>query len=205
MLSNKTEDSEKSISNVIFNDNRAEKRAAEEKAEALKEKILKEMLEKQALRETGIKNNSLTSFIEPHEEKEAIDFVESQLGFKAPRVCGYYMALKVFVRSNKFKPLVNEDGSPVLLSNGEQAVIELPDMVTAHDKHKSYVGLVVAQGSECYTGERFKHGPWCKVGDWVVFGRHDGPHFLYKDIPFAMIPDDKVYMVIENPEDVVRG
>ena len=35
----------------------------------------------------------------------------------------------------------------------------------------STCGLVLAQGPHCYDKEKFPEGPWCKVGDWVVFAR----------------------------------
>jgi len=152
------------------------------------------------------KRNSLTSFIEPHEEQEAKDLIEKTLGFPAPPTCGYYITLKVHVRSNKVVAITNEDGSPRLMSDGTQAYLEIPDYTTANDKYTQYVGLVISVGSEAYKGKRFrKSGPWCKVGDWVVFGRQEGPHFLYRDVPFAMVPDDKIYMVVPDPSYVTRG
>jgi co-chaperonin GroES (HSP10) len=38
----------------------------------------------------------------------------------------------------------------------------------------STCGLVLAQGPHCYDKEKFPEGPWCKVGDWVIFARYAG-------------------------------
>ena len=39
-------------------------------------------------------------------------------------------------------------------------------------------GLVLKQGPDCYTDkERFPNGPWCKVNDWIIFGRYAGSRF----------------------------
>ena len=37
----------------------------------------------------------------------------------------------------------------------------------------SQCGNVLAMGDACYVDkERYPEGPWCKVGDWVVFARY---------------------------------
>ena len=39
----------------------------------------------------------------------------------------------------------------------------------------SQCGNVIAMGPDCYNDtKRFNDGPWCKVGDWVVFARYAG-------------------------------
>ena len=38
-------------------------------------------------------------------------------------------------------------------------------------------GNVLAVGPQAYTGEKFPDGPWCKVGDWVIFARYAGSRF----------------------------
>ena len=39
----------------------------------------------------------------------------------------------------------------------------------------SQCGNVMAMGDSCYKDkERYPNGPWCKVGDWVVFARYAG-------------------------------
>ena len=39
----------------------------------------------------------------------------------------------------------------------------------------SQCGNVLAMGPDCYGDkERFSQGPWCKVGDWIIFARYAG-------------------------------
>ena len=39
----------------------------------------------------------------------------------------------------------------------------------------SQCGNVLAMGPDCYNDkDRFSKGPWCKVGDWIVFARYAG-------------------------------
>ncbi len=39
----------------------------------------------------------------------------------------------------------------------------------------SQCGNVLAMGPDCYQDkDRYKQGPWCKVGDWIKFARYAG-------------------------------
>lgn len=64
-----------------------------------------------------------------------------------------------------------------------------------------FVGQVMAQGDECYSGrdDRFSNGPWCEVGDWVAYARHVGQTVKMKNS--SNPEDDDEYMII-NDEDV---
>jgi hypothetical protein len=146
------------------------------------------------------------SYIEDYEEDEARKQIEELLGFEAPRVCGFHMAVKIYVRPDQI-----EGG------------IYIPDMVTANDRFRNCTALVIAKGSECYSSGRFTESltkkilrvffskwmppvkkPWCKVGDWIVFPRNEGPQINYRGIPMQIIPDDKCYMIIQDPTHVTR-
>lgn len=136
-------------------------------------------------------------FVEAHEEQEAINFVNEKLGFEAPRPCGYQMVIKIFVRDEELKEITND--------KGEKITLYLPESVRTEDKYRSCTGLVMAQGPDCYQGERFeKSGPWCRVGDWVVYPRHEGHQVNYKNVPIHIINDDRILMVIKDPTDVRR-
>lgn len=138
-----------------------------------------------------------TSFIDATEEVEAKEFIKTHLGFDPPRMCGYFMAVKLFIREEDI-----DIGKDI---NGKEIKIAIPETVRANDKYKSCTALVVAQGPECYKGERFKDSePWCKVGDWIIIPRHEGPQINYRGVPMHLIPDDKVYGVVEDPSFVTR-
>lgn len=70
------------------------------------------------------------------------------------------------------------------------------------------VGYVVELGPSCYTDDRFQEGgPWCKKGDYILFGRYAGARIMMNgegdDLPLRLINDDEVLAVISNPEDYV--
>lgn len=155
-------------------------------------------------------------WIQPEEEKEANEFVIEQLGFKPPRMPSNLMAIKLYVRPEEVHSFIDE--------KGEKKSIVLPESVRASDKYRSIAGLVVAQGPRCYKGKgmedslpirllRKVFGKWmapsdykpdCKVGDFIVFPRHEGVQIVYRDVPLMILKDIKVLFPIKDPRYVTR-
>jgi co-chaperonin GroES (HSP10) len=53
--------------------------------------------------------------------------------------------------------------------------------------------------------KKFPTGPWCKVGDWVVFRAYSGTRVKIHGREFRLINDDTVEAVVEDPRGVVRA
>lgn len=67
----------------------------------------------------------------------------------------------------------------------------------------SMVGLVVDMGKEAYTDtSRFPNGPWCEVGDYVMFRSSSGTRFKVKGKEFRLMNDDSIEAVVGNPQAV---
>jgi co-chaperonin GroES (HSP10) len=153
------------------------------------------------------------SFINENEVEEAKEFVRKQLAIasgildiKLPEPSGYHMYVMIYIRPEEMKPLTDEKGSPLLDENGNQKAIFLPSVVRAEDKYNHCTALVLSQGTEAYQGERFKRsGPWCRVGDWIVFPRNEGTQIIYRGIPMQIIPDDRCLGTVEDPSYITRG
>lgn len=152
--------------------------------------------------------DSLTSFIEPHEESEAKALMAAEFERMTgtnilPRPCGPWLAVKIYIRPDEIKTITND--------KGEQVSLYLPKISQDQDKYANCVGLVMAVGPGAYKGNnpdgtpRFPEGPWCKVGDWVVFPRYESHVFMYKGVAMMTIFDDKVQMVVPDPSWVVAG
>ena len=142
------------------------------------------------------KNNNV-SFIESDEEQMAKDLISQSLGFEPPRPAGYHMLIKLYIRPEKLKSLIGPDGKELTLYT--------PDTVRAEDQFRTCVALVMSHGPDCYKDpQKFPLGPWCKVGDWVVFPRHEGTRFVYKGVPMFFIPDDRIFGTVLDPQDVTR-
>ena len=66
------------------------------------------------------------------------------------------------------------------------------------------VGLVVKMGDLCYQDEtKFPNGPWCKEGQFIIYGRYAGARFKTKFGEHRIINDDEIIGTIEKPEDVL--
>ena len=68
------------------------------------------------------------------------------------------------------------------------------------------VGWVMSMGSDAYTSySRFPNGPYCEVGDWVVFRAFSGTRLKIHGREFRLINDDTVEAVVEDPRGVERA
>ena len=70
----------------------------------------------------------------------------------------------------------------------------------------SQCGLVLAMGPQCYNDkERYPHGPWCKVNDWVVFARYAGSRIQIEGGEVRLLNEDEVLATVKNPEDILHA
>lgn len=143
----------------------------------------------------NIARASTISHIEPHEEAEARELINQQFIEMTGRPmelrpAGYMVALRLWI-----PPETRE------LEGGKK--IFLADSYRDERKFTSAIGLVCAVGPDAYAGERFvRTGPWCKVGDWVVFPRYEGNAMSYRDVPMVLLPDDRIIAVVTDPSEV---
>ena len=102
---------------------------------------------------------------------------------------------------------------------GYKLLIALPeiDEITEGGIIKSYksqheesiatvVGFVMSMGPDAYVNySRFPNGPYCEVGDWVVFRAFSGTRLKIHGREFRLINDDTVEAVVEDPRGVERA
>jgi hypothetical protein len=111
---------------------------------------------------------------------------ENQHGFAPLRAVGAYIAVQIYT------PIKSD-------------VLIMADSVKAMQKWTSNVGRIFSIGSACYKGDRFKD--WDElpeIGDWVVFKVNAGPVFKYRGIDVAIMFDDSVNGITEDPSYVSR-
>jgi len=53
--------------------------------------------------------------------------------------------------------------------------------------------------------EKFPNGPWCKQGDWIIFGRYAGSRFKIEGGEVRILNDDEIIAKIKNPEDILHA
>ena len=69
----------------------------------------------------------------------------------------------------------------------------------------SQCGSVLAMGPDCYTDkERYPHGSWCKVGDWVIFARYAGSRIQIEGGEIRLLNEDEILATVKNPEDILH-
>tara|TARA_R110002020_G_scaffold387866_1_gene598608 strand:+ start:1085 stop:1576 length:492 start_codon:yes stop_codon:yes gene_type:complete len=65
-------------------------------------------------------------------------------------------------------------------------------------------GYVLKLGPDAYKDRnKFDH-PWCKEGDWVIFGRYSGSRFKIEEGEVRLLNDDEVLATIKHPDDIVH-
>lgn len=101
---------------------------------------------------------------------------------------------------------------------GYRLLVALPDiddhyegtslLKTDTEKHREYImsimGVVIDMGADAYSDkERFPEGPWCKVGDYVMFRMNTGTRFKVNGKEFRLMNDDSVEAVIPDPRGIM--
>lgn len=87
--------------------------------------------------------------------------------------------------------------------------IIIPGAVNERERAATVVGTVLAMGGSCYKDQkRFPEGPWCKVGDTVLFSRYQGMRFKSKDtesgdmVEYRMLTDDGIVGTVPEGAEV---
>ena len=75
--------------------------------------------------------------------------------------------------------------------------IILTDTNRDSQSYLNSVGQVIAMGNECYSN---REKPWCKVGDWVIFGRYAGARIYVQKVKMVLLNDDEIIATLDNPE-----
>jgi len=102
--------------------------------------------------------------------------------------------------------------------------IIIPAATNERERAASVIGKVVAMGPDAYVDPppalpenaakgmvvtvmaprpRFPSGPWCKVGDTILFSRYAGARFAIAGVEWRMLNDDEVIATI--PEGAKVG
>lgn len=91
---------------------------------------------------------------------------------------------------------------PVPVRPKSKGGIIIPETVRDEQGYLNTVGRVLVIGDTAYSHKDFE-GPWCKVGDYVVYGKHSGEKFVFKKVKLLYLKDTEVKMVVASPEDLL--
>ena len=83
--------------------------------------------------------------------------------------------------------------------------IVLAEQAVERQQIATVCGYVVSTGPLAYADtEKFPHGPWCKKGDWIVFGRYAGARIGIDGGEIRILNDDEVLATIADPDDITH-
>ena len=122
------------------------------------------------------------SVLIPRTEKEIKEYLNI-----LPQPVGYRLLIKPYSGKKKTK-------GGIYLSEKTKETIEMTTVV----------GYVVKMGDLCFKDkQKFPTGPWCKEGQFVVYGRYSGARFKTRYGEHRILNDDEIIGTINQPEDIL--
>ena len=85
--------------------------------------------------------------------------------------------------------------------------VHLPDQAVDREALATVCGYVLKVGPLSYQDSvkfgPFSH-PWCKEGDWVIFGRYAGSRFKIIGGEVRLLNDDEILARVDSPHDILH-
>jgi chaperonin GroES len=83
--------------------------------------------------------------------------------------------------------------------------IVIPEEAQKKTQLATTVGYVLRVGDLAYADEsKFPNGPWCKEGDWIIFGRYAGSRIYIDGGEIRILNDDEIIGRISDPADILH-
>jgi co-chaperonin GroES (HSP10) len=80
------------------------------------------------------------------------------------------------------------------------------DRTLNEERILSTMGIVLDMGKEAYSDkERFPSGPWCSIGDFVMFRPNSGTRFKVNGQELRLLNDDSIEAVVPDPKGITRA
>ena len=123
------------------------------------------------------------------EQVEVTEVTEDEMEQQLPKPVGYRLLIALPTIEKEF-----DSG----IAKAERTLNEERIMTT--------VGVVLDMGAEAYSDkDRFPHGAWCKIGDYVVIRPHTGTRLNVNGQELRLINDDSIEAVVADPRGVTRA
>ena len=141
------------------------------------------------------------------EEQSSISQVKPKLEIPKKELVGVKKEKKV---TNETTKLPQPTGwrlliLPFKMNDKTKGGLYLGESTLEKQQVASQCGNVLAVGPDAYGDKkRFPDGPWCKVGDWVMFARYAGSRIKIEGGEVRLLNDDEILATIKNPEDILH-
>lgn len=87
----------------------------------------------------------------------------------------------------------------------EGGIIRVEETIQ-NERISAVVGQVIRMGPDCYTDpKRFPSGPYCEVGDWVIWHAYSGTRIMVAKQEFRLLSDDTIKAVVTDPRLIARA
>ena len=94
---------------------------------------------------------------------------------------------------------------PFKMDEKTKGGIIMNDTTLEKQQVASQCGNVLAMGPQCYKDkERYPEGPWCKVGDWVIFARYAGSRIEIEGGEVRLLNEDEILATVQDPTDILH-
>lgn len=115
---------------------------------------------------------------------------DEELELQLPKPVGYRLLIAL--------PKIDDTFGETGIVKAEKTVYE--------EKLLTVVGLVLDMGEQAYKDpDRYPSGPWCKVGDYVLFRANTGTRFRVNGVEYRLMNDDSIEAVVADPRGVSRA
>ena len=94
---------------------------------------------------------------------------------------------------------------PTIEKTYESGIIKA-DKTVFEEQILSTICLVLDIGDQAYVDPvRYPNGPWCKVGDYVMFRTSTGTRFKIDGAEYRLMNDDSIEAVVADPSGITRA
>ena len=123
-------------------------------------------------------------------EVEQVELTDEELEQQLPKPVGYRLLVAMPEAEQTF---------------GDSGILKAAETLH-HDSIMSMIGVVLDMGEQAYSDtDRFPTGPWCKVGDYVMFRMNTGTRFKVGGVEYRLMNDDSVEAVVSDPRGITRA
>ena len=122
--------------------------------------------------------------------EETIAVTEAEVEAQMPKPVGYRLLIAL--------PQIEETFNSLGIVKAERTLYE--------EQLMTVTGVVLDMGEQAYADkERFPNGPWCKVGDFVVFRANSGTRIRVNGVEYRLMNDDSIEAVVADPRGITRA
>lgn len=122
--------------------------------------------------------------------EETTAVTEQEIEAQMPKPVGY----RLLIAMPQIEGTFNELG----IVKAERTIYE--------EQLMTVTGVVLDMGDQAYADkDRYPTGPWCKVGDFVVFRANSGTRIRVNGVEYRLMNDDSIEAVVADPRGITRA